>query len=332
MSDVVCCPKCERRLRLPEHLRGTQVRCPSCGEEFFGRAGEESAAAITAEPGPVPPPAARLADTGGPREQAPPFRTPRSKAAGPARRFFGNPVVIVLLAILIPVGLSVVGVIALVAIVGKQPAPAWRDASVGLDEEDRRQLREAFAPEQAIPLDQVAPELNPFFAQFGAATRAGDGPRHIAFHPQMPFAYVINEIANTVTAFSYDGSRGSLQEIQTITTLRQGYKETSHTAEVLVHPSGRILYGSNRGHDSIAIFTIDPATGKLTAAGHESSGGKTPRNIAIDPTGAWLLAENQGSGTIMVLKIDPKTGGLSSTGHKLEVASPVCIRYVRQKR
>ncbi len=165
-----------------------------------------------------------------------------------------------------------------------------------------------------------------------AAVAPGAGPRHFAFHPSGKFAYVINEIANTVTAFQYDASRGSLHEIQTITTLPAGYKETSHTAEVVVHPSGKFLYGSNRGHDSIAVFTIDAATGKLTAAGHQLTGGKTPRNFAVDPTGKWLLAENQGSGTIVVLQIDPKTGALSRTAHRLEVASPVCIRYVRQKR
>jgi 6-phosphogluconolactonase len=162
-----------------------------------------------------------------------------------------------------------------------------------------------------------------------AAVAPGSGPRHFAFHPSGKFAYVINEIANTVTAFAYDAARGSLREIQTITTLPEGYKETSYTAEVVAHPSGKFLYGSNRGHDSIAIFTIEAATGKLTAAGHQSTGGKTPRNFAIDPTGKWLLAENQGSGTIVVLQIDPKTGGLKSTGHTLEVASPVCVRMVR---
>jgi len=162
-----------------------------------------------------------------------------------------------------------------------------------------------------------------------AAVAPGAGPRNFAFHPSGMFAYVINEMANTVTAFAYDAGRGSLQEIQTVTTLPPGYKETSHTAEVVAHPSGKFLYGSNRGHDSIAIFTIDGASGKLTAAGHQSTAGKTPRNFAVDPTGAWLLAENQGSGTIVVLKIDPKTGGLSPSGHKLEVPSPVCIRMVR---
>src|SRR5262249_17083211 len=149
----------------------------------------------------------------------------------------------------------------------------------------------------------------------------GAGPRHFAFHPSGKFAYVINEMANTVTAFAYDASRGVLTEIQSVATLPDRYKDTSHTAEVVVHPSGKFLYGSNRGHDSLAIFAIDPATGKLTTRGHQSTGGKTPRNFAIDPSGKWLLAENQGSGTIVVLQVDPQTGGLTPSGHQLEVPS-----------
>lgn len=156
----------------------------------------------------------------------------------------------------------------------------------------------------------------------------GAGPRHFAFHPSGKFAYVINEIANTVTAFDYDSSRGSLNEIQTLGTLPADFTGTSHTAEVVMHPSGKFLYGSNRGHDSLAIFAVDAATGKLTAAGHEGTGGKTPRNFAIDPSGAWLLAENQGSGTIVVFAISSETGKLRPTGHKLDVPSPVCVRMV----
>jgi 6-phosphogluconolactonase len=161
-----------------------------------------------------------------------------------------------------------------------------------------------------------------------AAVAPGAGPRHFAIHPSGKFAYVINEIANTVTAFAYDASRGALQEIQSITTLPEGYKATSHTAEVVVHPSGKFLYGSNRGHDSLAIFAIDPASGKLTAGGHQPTGGKTPRNFAIDPSGKWVLAENQESGTIVVLKVDPQTGGLTPSGRQLEVPAPVCVRMV----
>jgi 6-phosphogluconolactonase len=155
----------------------------------------------------------------------------------------------------------------------------------------------------------------------------GAGPRHFAFHPTGKFAWVINEIANSVTGFAYDSSGGVLKELQTIGTLPADFKGTSHTAEVVVHPSGKFLYGSNRGHDSLAIFAIDAATGKLTAAGHQSTRGKTPRNFAIDPGGRWLLAENQGSGTIVIFAVDSATGELRPTGHQLEVPSPVCVRF-----
>jgi 6-phosphogluconolactonase len=160
------------------------------------------------------------------------------------------------------------------------------------------------------------------------AVTPGAGPRHFAFLPGEKFAYVINEMANTITGFRYDPSAGSLTAIQEISTLPAGYKETSYTAEVVAHPSGKFLYGSNRGHDSIAIFAVDPETGKLTAKGHQPSGGKTPRNFAIDPSGTFLLAENQASDSIVVFRIDPQTGLLSDTGHKLEVGSPVCVRMI----
>jgi 6-phosphogluconolactonase len=158
----------------------------------------------------------------------------------------------------------------------------------------------------------------------------GAGPRHFAFHPTGRFAYVINEILCTVTAFAFDGERGTLKEIQTITTLPHEVKEGYSTAEVQVHPSGKFLYGSNRGHDSLAIFSIDPATGKLTAVGHQATGGKTPRNFGIDPTGQFLLAENQNSDTIVVFRIDGKTGELKPTGHKVDVPSPVCVKFLQR--
>jgi len=156
----------------------------------------------------------------------------------------------------------------------------------------------------------------------------GSGPRHFAFHPEGRFGYVINEMANTVTAFAYDAPTGVLREIQTISTLPAAFKGTSHTAEVQVHPSGRFLYGSNRGHDSIAIFAIDRMTGKLENAGFEPTQGKNPRNFAIDPTGAYLLAENMDSGTIVVFHIDPRTGALRATGQAVSVPKPVCIKMI----
>ncbi len=135
-------------------------------------------------------------------------------------------------------------------------------------------------------------------------------------------------MANTVTAFAYDAERGALTEIQTISTLPSGFDGKSYCAEVQVHPSGKFLYGSNRGHDSIAIFTIDPSTGKLTATGHQATLGKNPRNFAIDPTGTYLLAENQDSDSIVVFRIDPATGSLTQVGEPLTIPMPVCIRMI----
>ena len=156
----------------------------------------------------------------------------------------------------------------------------------------------------------------------------GAGPRHFAFHPSGRFGYVINEMGSTVTAFRYDGEKGTLDPLQTITTLPEDFQGVTHTAEVRVHPSGRFLYGSNRGHDSIAVFAIDQETGRLTARGHESTRGKTPRNFEIDPTGTWLLAANQGSDSVVVFRIDPETGALEASGQTADVPMPVCIRML----
>jgi 6-phosphogluconolactonase len=154
------------------------------------------------------------------------------------------------------------------------------------------------------------------------------GPRHFAFHPDGRHAYVINELANTVTAMQYDADKGALKTIQTVSTLPEGYKKPTWTAEVQVHPSGKFLYGSNRGHDSIAIFSIDDKSGELTPAGRQGSGIKTPRNFGIDPTGKFLLAANQDSDSVLVFRIDAKTGALEATGAKVEVGKPVCVKFV----
>jgi 6-phosphogluconolactonase len=165
-----------------------------------------------------------------------------------------------------------------------------------------------------------------------ASVAPGAGPRHLAFHPTGRFAYVINEMASTITAFACDADRGILKEIQTVSTLPAGFGGNSSTAEVQVHPSGRFLYGSNRGHDSIAIFAIDAETGKLAATGHQPTQGRSPRNFGIDPGGTYLLAANQGSDTVVVFRIDPKTGELSPAGIKAQVASPVCVKFVPAAR
>lgn len=169
---------------------------------------------------------------------------------------------------------------------------------------------------------------NPPFASIAP----GSGPRHFAFHPSGRFAYVISEMANTVTAFSYASATGGLTEIQTIGSLPEGFSGTSYTAEVVVHPSGKFLYGSNRGHDSIAIFKIDEATGKLALLGTEPTQGKFPRNFVVDPTGTTLIAENQDSDSLVVFRIDPATGLLKPTGQVCEVGKPVCIKMVPVKK
>lgn len=161
------------------------------------------------------------------------------------------------------------------------------------------------------------------------SVKPGSGPRHFAFHPSGKFAYVINEIASTVTAFSYDAAAGALTGIQTISTKPKDHKGENDTAEVQVHPNGKFLYGSNRGHNSIAVFAIDPAKGTLTPIEHVSTQGKIPRNFGIDPTGTWLLAANEDTDNVVVFRIDANTGRLTPTGQELKVSKPVCVKFVK---
>ena len=158
----------------------------------------------------------------------------------------------------------------------------------------------------------------------------GSGPRHFAFHPDGKHAYVINEIRLTVTAFQYDAEKGVLTPQQTISTLPAEVTDRKgmSTAEVQVHPSGKFLYGSNRGHHSIAIFSIDYGTGKLSAVGHQGQGIKTPRNFGIDPTGNYLLVANQDGHSVIVFRINQSTGQLEPTGSTVEVSSPVCVKFL----
>lgn len=157
------------------------------------------------------------------------------------------------------------------------------------------------------------------------------GPRHFAFHPGGHFAYVINELASTVTAMTYDADKGVLTPIQTISTLPAGHKGENTTAEIVVHPSGKFLYGSNRGHNSIAIFAIDEKTGKLTASGHQGEGIQTPRNFNLDPTGKFMLVANQDGDSILVFRINEGNGALQATGAKVEVGKPVCVEFMPKK-
>jgi 6-phosphogluconolactonase len=162
------------------------------------------------------------------------------------------------------------------------------------------------------------------------AVEPASGPRHFAFHPAGKFAYGINEIANTINTFSYDADKGVLTTLQTISTIPEGFEGRSYTADVQVHPSGKYVYGSNRGHNSIAIFSVDEQTGRLTSVGQQPSGGKTPRGFGIDPTGRYLLAAGQDSNNVVVFRIDERTGKLEPTGHEIEVPRPVCVKFLRQ--
>ncbi|WP_247004334.1 lactonase family protein [Halosolutus gelatinilyticus] len=159
---------------------------------------------------------------------------------------------------------------------------------------------------------------------FGA--EPGAGPRHLEFHPNGRYGYVINELDSTLTALERDPETGSLSEIATRSTLPPSFDGENATADVHVHPSGRWVYGSNRGHDSIAIFEINNETGAITPAGHESTRGEWPRHFAIDDTGAFLFAENRASDTIVVFRIDEGTGALAATGETISIPEPVCMR------
>ena len=160
----------------------------------------------------------------------------------------------------------------------------------------------------------------------------GAGPRHLTFHPNGKFAYVLTEMGSNVTAFAYKAGNGSLSPLQTVSTLsilRKDYSGAKEAAEVAVHPSGKFLYASNRaGIDTISVFSIDPVKGTLKLRDEYPTMGKTPRNFAIDPTGKFLLAANQESDNIVIFRIDSTTGALSPTGEVTEAPAPVCITFV----
>jgi len=163
-----------------------------------------------------------------------------------------------------------------------------------------------------------------------ASLKGGAGPRHLAFAPGGRYAYVINELDCTIAALAYEPASGALTSIQTVPTLPDGFRGSSTCAEVRVHPSGMFVYGSNRGHDSIAVYRVDPSTGMLTFVEHATAGIKTPRNFNIDPAGRYCLVANQGSDSVVVFRIDPQTGRLEPTDHKIVVGRPVCIRFLKR--
>lgn len=179
-------------------------------------------------------------------------------------------------------------------------------------------------------LDRTRGRLVPNDPPF-TETRPGAGPRHLDFHPNGRYVYVINELDSTLVAYEYDGERGTLSEVETVSTLPEGFAGTNGGGEVHAAASGRFVYGSNRGHDSIVVFAIDEASGRMTYVGHRSTRGRTPRHFGLDPTGSFLFAANQDTDTIVTFRVDTQTGCLTPTGHVREVPTPVCIG-IRQSK
>jgi 6-phosphogluconolactonase len=172
----------------------------------------------------------------------------------------------------------------------------------------------------------LTPNDQPF-----AKLDAGVGPRHFALAPDHKFAYVINEMGRSVTVLSANLRAGTFKSIETVSTLPSGFSGRNDDAEIEVHPSGKFLYASNRGEDSIVVFAIDSANGKLKKVEDVPTGGKEPRSFAIDPTGKLLFVANENSDNIVIFRINANTGQLTSTGAKLDVPSPVCIKFLAVK-
>jgi 6-phosphogluconolactonase len=176
-------------------------------------------------------------------------------------------------------------------------------------------------------IDPATAKLTPATPPFVKAA-PGAGPRHIAFAPDGRFVYVVNELNNTVCTYAWSADAGTLREVQTITTLPADFAADNTTAEVAVHPSGRFVYASNRGHNSIAGFKVDPQNGTLISLGHWGTQGDTPRHFAIDPGGRFLVVANQRTNNLVAFRVDAETGMLEPTGSTAKVASPTCVRFL----
>lgn len=163
--------------------------------------------------------------------------------------------------------------------------------------------------------------------QPSATLHSGAGPRHLTFHPNGKYLYVINELDSSLTTFKYDAAKGTLTAFETVSTLPRDFSGTSYCADIHVSSSGRFLYGSNRGHNSIVVFAIDPRTARLNLVEHVSTEGKWPRNFVIDPTGRFLLVANQHTDNVVVFRIDPQSGRLTPTGNGAQIPVPVCLQF-----
>jgi 6-phosphogluconolactonase len=175
--------------------------------------------------------------------------------------------------------------------------------------------------------DRAASRLMPAQQPF-TELQAGAGPRHLTLHPSGKFLYVINELDSTMSAFRYEEVNGTLTHIETLSTLPSDFSGVSYCADVHVSPSGKFLYGSNRGHNSIVVFEIDQRTGKLKLVEHVSTQGNWPRNFTLDPSGRFLLVANQRSDNVVTFSIDTRTGRLTPADYIEEIPSPVCLKFL----
>lgn len=174
--------------------------------------------------------------------------------------------------------------------------------------------------------DSETGQLSPAEPAF-ITEQSGAGPRHLAFHPGENYAYLINELNSTITVFSYGTHRPTLYQLQMVSTLPPDFNGNNTCAEITVAPSGKFVYGSNRGHDSIAVYAVDEATGQLTPIQWMATGGRTPRFFGLGPTGTLLYAANQDSDNITVFEVDPENGTLAPTGEVVQTGSPNCIAF-----
>lgn len=168
----------------------------------------------------------------------------------------------------------------------------------------------------------LAPNSPPF-----AKVLPGSGPRHFVFSPGGKFVYVVSEMGSTLTVFSYSSARGALRRLQTISTLPRSFKGESTGAEVQIAASGKFIYASNRGSNTIAVFAIDPKKGTLSPVEFVPTQGKTPRMFQIDPTGSYLFAANQDSNNVVIFRIDQSTGRLTPADEQIRLSQPVCVEF-----
>ena len=164
-----------------------------------------------------------------------------------------------------------------------------------------------------------------------ATVKPGSGARHMVFYPNGRWVYLITEMGSTIIQFDWDSTRGTLKELQTVSTLPPDFHGNSGCSEITIHPNGKFLYASNRGHDSIAVFAIDAKSGRLTPVEYAPSGGKTPRNFALDRAGRWMLVTNHDSNVARVFRIDQATGKLTPVGSPVEVPYPFCPRFLEPR-